>query len=160
MDVDHILSVFNQQEVRYLLIGGVNYLLRHQPVLTFDVDFWIEDSDGNRRRCEHALSLLEAQWGPSEEEWKPVAEMAPDWLARQPVYCLTSTYGAIDIFRSVRGLADWGSSFADSVAGVTAAGVAYRGLSDRDMLKCQLVLDPESRKNDRIRELERVIHAS
>ena len=161
MNIEHILAVFNRHEVRYLLIGGVNFLLRHKPVLTFDVDFWIEDSGTNRRRCEEALNQLNAEWGRTDSDWGPVANLAAGWLSQQSVFCLTSPCGAIDIFRSVQGLQDWEAAFATSVSGNTASGTAYTGLSDADMLACQLSIPLESRKNDRIQELQKamsVIH--
>ena len=42
MNVDRILETLNRQDVRYILIGRMNFLLRHTPVLTFDVDVWVE----------------------------------------------------------------------------------------------------------------------
>ncbi len=157
MDIDHILTVLNRRGVHYLLIGGVNFLLRHKPVLTFDIDFWIEDDPGNCLRCEGALAELDAEWGPAEKTWGPVTALPTGWLSRQTIYCLSSPHGAIDIFRSVAGLPSWQQSFATSVSGQTAAGTVYRGLSDADMLACQLSLDPEDRKNDRIRDLKKVL---
>jgi hypothetical protein len=157
MNIEHILDVFNRLGVRYLLIGGVNFLLRHKPVLTFDVDVWIEDNAANHQRCESALIELNAEWGRTETEWEPVAAKPKGWLAQQSVFCLTSPHGAIDIFRSVQGLQDWATAFASSVSGHTAAGTAYHGLSDEDMLACQLSIPPESRKHDRIRELQKTI---
>jgi len=41
MDVDHILQTFATHAVDALLIGGMIFLLRHEPVLTYDVDLWI-----------------------------------------------------------------------------------------------------------------------
>lgn len=155
MNIDHILAVFNRHEVRYLLIGGVNFLLRHKPALTFDVDFWIEDSAANHRRCEAALVELNAEWGRTESDWGPVAKLPSGWLAQQSVFCVTSPYGAVDIFRAVQGLQAWATSFATSVSGQTASGTDYRGLSDQDMLTCQLSLPAESRKQDRIQELQK-----
>jgi len=157
MNIDHILAVFNRHEVRYLLIGGVNFLLRHKPVLTFDVDFWIEDTETNRGRCEESLNELKAEWGRTDSDWGPVANLAPGWLLQQPVFCLTSPYGAIDIFRSVQGLSDWATAFAVSVSGITASGTAYTGLSDADMLAGQLSIPLESRKMDRVRELRKAM---
>jgi hypothetical protein len=55
MNVDRILGTMQDHGVRCLLIGGMNYLLRHEPVLTYDVDLWIEDTAANRRRCEQAI---------------------------------------------------------------------------------------------------------
>ncbi len=157
MNIEHILAVFNRHEVRYLLIGGVNFLLRHKPVLTFDVDFWIEDSEANRRRCEEALNELNAEWGRTDSDWGAVANLAAGWLSQQPVFCLTSPHGAIDIFRLVQGLSDWDEAFTVSVSGTTASGTAYSGLSDADMLACQLSIPVESRKNDRIQELQKAM---
>jgi hypothetical protein len=157
MNVDHILSVMNRHRVRYLLIGGMNFLLRHKPVMTYDMDFWIEDSEGNRCACEQALCELEAEWGVTEAEWGAVSALRAGWLDRQSVFCLGSPYGAVDVFRSVLGLSDWGECYNRSVSGRTAEGVEYRGLSDQDMLACQLCLEPELRKEDRIRELRKAL---
>jgi hypothetical protein len=157
MNVDQILMVFNRHGVRYLLIGGMNFLLRHKPVLTFDVDFWIEDTLENLQRCESALAELDAEWGMGDSDWGPVKGKAAGWLAQQGVFCLSCPHGAIDVFRGVKGLGSWQDSYAASVSGETGAGVAYRGLSDEDMLKCQLSLDEVDRKADRISDLKRAV---
>ena len=157
MNVDRILATMHDQGVRCLLIGGMNFLLRHEPVLTYDVDLWIEDTEENRRRCERALASLDAAWGATEAEWKPVAELPTGWLSRQPVFALTTAHGAVDIFRSLAGLSDWQASFADAPLECTAAGTPYRGLSDRDMLRCQEALDPSECKLERVRKLREAL---
>ena len=154
MNVDRILSTLNEHHVEYLLIGGMNYLLRHEPVLTYDVDIWIHDTEPNLSHCEAALTALEARWGETEDDWQPVSRLPQAWLARQPLYCLTSPHGAIDVFRTVAGLDDWRACAARAVSGTTAGGVAYRGLADSDMLASQLALPPGGRKTARIRRLE------
>src|SRR5688572_7621375 len=103
MDTDKILATMNDCGVAYLLIGGVNFMLRHQPVLTFDVDLWIEDSGDNRLRCELALSALDAEWGETDATWERVGRKSRGWLSGQSVYCLHSPVGAIDIFCQVHG---------------------------------------------------------
>ena len=157
VNVDRILHALNDGQVSYLLIGGMNFLLRHKPVLTFDVDIWIEDNEPNRQRCERVLAQLDAEWGRSDQDWQPVSHRAPGWLAEQSVYCLTSPFGAIDIFRRVCGLSDWSISRAAARHERTASGVDYAGLSDEDMLKCQYALDRTLRKQDRIETLETAI---
>lgn len=157
MNVDRILETFSAHQVAYLLIGGVNFLLRHAPVMTYDVDLWVEDSPENARRCEQALAALGAEWGASVETWQPVAERSPGWLDQQSVFCLTSHLGAIDIFRSVRGLPDWQTCRQRAIACRTAGGVDYLGLSDEDMLRCQLALPEEERKQERIRALRKAL---
>ena len=157
MDIDLILDAMNRHHVAYLLLGGVNFLLRHTPVVTFDVDLWIADTPENLASCEHALAEVGATWGPTENQWQPVADLKSGWIARQSVFCMTSPHGPIDIFRSVRGLDDWATCRSRAEAGTTAAGTPYLGISDRDMLQCQLALPEPERKLDRIRILEKSI---
>lgn len=157
VNIDVILSTMKRHGCRFLVIGGMNFMLRHQPVLTYDVDLWIEDREENRRRCEEALSDLGAEWGETESDWGPVSRLQPGWLDRQHVYCLITPHGAVDIFRSVVGLDDWQSSGQHAVAEVTALGTNYLGLSDEDMLRCQLALSVAEQKQDRIRVLRDAI---
>ena len=157
MNTDHILSTLNKHEVAYVLIGGMNFLLRHAPVLTYDVDVWIDDEPANRERCETALSELQAEWGPSDNDWVPVAARKPGWLETQALYCLISPYGAIDVFRSVKGLESWTTCRDRAQSERTPAGTAYLGLSDADMLRCQLVLDRGQQKPERIRVLSKAL---
>jgi hypothetical protein len=157
MNVDEILRTLNQEEVDYLLIGGMNFLLRHLPELTWDVDIWVKDDAENLTRLNSALHHLGAEWGRTETEWRPVATDS-SWLQTQAVFCLTTTQGALDIFREVRGLEGryldckgWG------LRGQTAAGIHFTGLSDEDMLTCQEALPAEERKERRIQVLRQAI---
>lgn len=153
MNIDAILETFNRQQVNYILIGGVNFLLRHEPVLTFDIDLWVEDSGENLERCEKALGLLDAEWGAAEDAWLAVRGRKSGWMASQAVFCLTSPHGAIDVFRTVRGLESWSECRCRAVEGRTLSGVAYVGLNDRDMLACQQALPEHEQRQDRIRIL-------
>jgi hypothetical protein len=157
MDVDHILNAFNQCQVEYILIGGMNFLLRHLPVITFDVDLWVEDTQENLERCNRALALLDAEWGPTEDDWGPVAARPAGWLASQAVFCLTSPSGPIDVFRSVKGLPPWRECEARADQRRTSSGVAFLSLSDQDMLACQMALPEGERKADRIRTLRQAL---
>ncbi len=155
MNVDRILDELNRHEVAYLLIGGVNFLLRHEPVLTYDVDIWVADDVDNLSRCERALVTLDVEWGTTDSDWGAVKNRKPGWLASQPIFCTTSPHGAIDIFRHVKGLHNWATCNRRAISGVTASGIPYRGLNDDDMLASQKALDDKDRKLDRIRSLER-----
>ncbi len=157
MNVDHILETMNRNQVSYLLIGGMNFLLRHAPVLTYDVDVWIEDTPENLQRCEKALAELQAEWGASDDDWRPAADRPAGWLGRQWLFCLTSPHGPIDIFRSVRGLGSWAASHAKAQAGKTAGGVPFLGLSDDDMLQCQIALPEAERNSRRIETLKKAL---
>jgi hypothetical protein len=157
VNVDEILMTMNRLGCRFLLIGGMNFMLRHEPILTYDVDLWIEDREDNRCCCELALLELGAEWGATEDVWGPVSGLESGWLDRQHVFSLITPHGAIDIFRSVFGLDDWQACWQRATSETTASGVEYRGLSDEDMLQCQLALSEGEQKQDRIRALRDAI---
>jgi len=156
MNPGHILAIFGKQEVDCLLIGGMNFLLRHRPISTFDVDFWVRDETANLERVNAALIELGAEWGPTETTWAALPKNS-HWLTRSPVYCLTSPAGAIDIFRSVKGLDDYEACKDRSVLAHTSEGIAYRSLADSDMLACQLALPENERRLDRVAYFEKLL---
>ncbi len=143
--------------VACILIGGMNFLLRHRSIVTFDIDLWVDDTVENLRKCERVLAELEATWGATDAEWGPVAAKPHGWLSSQALFCLASPSGAIDIFRSVCGLDDFRTALERSVSATTASGVAYHGLCDEDMLRSQLALDERDRSQDRIRILREAL---
>jgi hypothetical protein len=154
MNINRIFETMNRHGVRYLLIGGMNFMLRHAPmILTYDVDLWIDDVAINWQNCELALAELNAQWGKTDESWKHVKEMQPGWLEQQSMFCLTTEHGAVDIFRSVAGLDNWQSSWDRGISGALSTGTAYRALSDEDMLRCQMALPEGLQKKSRIETL-------
>ncbi len=153
MNIDLILQTLSRHNVDFLLFGGVNFMLRHEPVLTFDVDIWVRPEVGNLERCEVALREMEAEWGETEVSWGLVSEKSPGWLGRQAVYCMICKYGALDIFLAVKGLDEWEASAAHAVSVATGGGASCRGLSDEDMLRCQQALPENEQKKDRVRVL-------
>ncbi len=157
MNVDQILEALNREQADYLLIGGMNFLLRHLPELTFDVDVWVRDDSENLARVNRALGWLGAQWGRTDHEWAPVPQNW-QWLESQSVFCLTTQHGALDVFREVRGLE---GSYAlcknRSIPSKTATGVAFAALSDEDMIACQEALPPGERKQHRLEVLREAI---
>src|SRR5687768_11021939 len=125
MNVDEILRALNDEQADYLLIGGMNFLLRHSPELTFDVDVWVSDDATNLERVNRALQRLDAAWGPTEKEWAPIPKDWR-WLTRQVCFCLTTNHGALDVFREVRGLEGrYSECRAAGIASSTATGVPY-----------------------------------
>ncbi len=157
MNIDRILDTLNRCKVDYVLIGGVNFLLHHKPVLTYDIDIWVADTAPNLAALNSALRELGAAWGPTEEQWAPVPA-DPSWLHRQECFCLTTEHGALDVFREVRGLTGrYDECRAAARTGTTPTGAAYRGLSDRHMLESQEALDESQRDLDRMETLRRAI---
>ena len=157
MNVDQILKTLGDEQVDYLLAGGMNFLIRHAPQLTFDVDIWVRDDAENLTRLNRALQELGAEWGRTEIEWAPAPEDWR-WLQTQTVFCLTTRHGALDVFRDLRGLEGrYLECKQRSVKSQTAAGIAFNGLSDEDMLACQEALPPGERKPQRMAILREAI---
>ncbi len=155
---DSIMATMNTHQVEYILLGGMNFLLRHQPVLTYDVDVWIQDTPENRTRCEQALIAMEAEWGKTDTDWGPVSRFQPGWLELQGVFACATKYGALDIFRKVKGLDSWECCRSRAETCSTASGTAFQSLCDADMLACQYALEESLRKMDRVRYLEGLNH--
>jgi hypothetical protein len=154
MNVEAILKAFNDAKVRYMLIGGMNFFLRHEPVSTYDVDLWIDDETQNKGIAAKALVALKAEWGPTEKDWRPVSADA-SWMKGQGCFCLTSPSGAIDVFLSVEGLQNqFEECYGRAVRETTLGGTPYLALSDMDMLRCQEALPEQFRKLDRMRVLK------
>jgi hypothetical protein len=157
MNVDEMLRGLNAKEVNYLLIGGMNFMVRHLPELTFDVDIWVHDKPRNLERLNAALRQLGAAWGPDKASWRPVTDEWR-WLESQGVFCLTTDHGALDVFRDVVGLEgryDECQRAASSER--TAAGIPFLSLSDEHRLACQEALPPASRNHKRMEVLRRAI---
>ena len=153
INVNAILQALNARGADYLLIGGMNFALNHEPVLTFDVDVWVRDDPANLHALNAALGDLGAEWGPTEATWRAVPPDAA-WLERQAIFCLTTRQGALDVMRSVKGLE---GRYAECRAAArprrTGANTAYLSLSDAHMLDCQLALEEHERKPARIATL-------
>jgi hypothetical protein len=157
MNVDEILKTLHSEQVDYLLIGGMNFLIRHLPELTFDVDIWVRDDAENLQRLSRALLKLGAEWGATEKEWAPVSRDW-QWLLRQLVFCLTTAHGALDVFREVQGLEGrYGECKIRAIPSATASGISFAGLSDQDMLACQEALPSPQRREKRMQVLREAI---
>jgi hypothetical protein len=157
MNVDSILSTFNECGADYILIGGMNFFLVHQPVVTMDVDLWIADNDGNYRAVHRALVSLGAEisFDAKGDAWRQLqADESPLWLRRQAVFCLFTPHGPLDIFRHVPGLEDGFEALRDQCPiRHTPSAIPFRSLSDELMIRCQLALPEPIRKIDRMRAL-------
>ena len=157
MDVDRILRTFHNAGVEYVLICGMNFFLVHKPVATFDVDLWIADEVNNRAKVHDALTELKAEvsFSTKGDDLALVEDLPSSaWLERAAVFCLNSPHGAIDIFRSVRGLEpDYQTLRGRFVRRATPSGVPFQSLPDDLMIAYQLALPEPERKRDRLRAL-------
>ena len=152
-----VLRTFQDHEVEFLLIGGMNFFLAHQPVSTQDIDVLIEDSVENRRRCELALAAMDAEWGKGDSDWGYVRDKATGWLSQQHVFCLLTKFGPLDVFRSVKGVRSFHEAKDRASVKPLGDGINVSLLSAKDLLECQLVLPEGSRRLDRVAYLKRLL---
>lgn len=154
------MRILQYYDVQFLLIDGMNFFLAHQPLSTQDIDVLIEDSEGNRRRCELALIAMDAEWGKDDPDWGFVRNKSEGWLNQQSVYCLLTKFGPLDIFRSVKGFDSFQAARARASVKLLDDQLKVPLLSAMDLLECQLVLPEESRRLDRVAYLKKLLELS
>jgi|LakMenEpi03Aug12_release.lakeMendotaPanAssembly.Ray.scaffolds.fasta_scaffold02852_5 hypothetical protein len=156
-DYKAVLQVLQDHQLRFLLIGGLNYFLAHQAVATQDIDIFIEDNLENNDICESALVELQAEWGKTDADWGPVSEKMPGWMESQSIYCMLTKHGPIDVFRTVPGIESFEQAWQRSVVLELSDSLRVRLLSAQDLLDCQLAIPEACRRLDRIVYLKKIL---
>lgn len=93
-DFKEILSIFNDHEVKYLVVGAYAVMKYSEPRYTKDLDIWVEASEENSKRVFSSLRKFGAPTGGLTE-----ADFAADGffqMGRPPV--------RIDILMSIDGV--------------------------------------------------------
>ena len=62
-DFKEILSIFNENEVKYLVVGAHAVMKYSEPRYTKDLDVWVEASEENAKRVYSALGAFGAPLG-------------------------------------------------------------------------------------------------
>jgi hypothetical protein len=89
-----ILSIFNDHEVKYLIVGAYAVMKSSEPRYTRDLDIWVEASEENSKQVYSSLRMFGAPVGDLSE-----ADFAADGffqMGRPPV--------RIDILMSIDGV--------------------------------------------------------
>jgi len=106
-DFRDFLKALNNQNVRYMLVGGFSVILHGYSRTTGDMDIWVERTPENYIRLKDAF----------EEFGMPVFDMTEENFLSHPAWDVF-TFGrppvAIDIMVKVKGL-DFGQSYENSV---------------------------------------------
>jgi hypothetical protein len=91
-DFEELLSIFNRNEVKYLIVGGHAVMLYTEPRYTKDLDVWVEANDENAVKVYRAL----AEFGA------PLSNLDPSDFARQGFfYQLGQPPARVDILMSI-----------------------------------------------------------
>lgn len=119
-DFKELLKIFNEQEVKYLIVGGYAVMKYSEPRFTKDLDIWIEASPENAKKVFQALKTF-----GSPLEGLTEADFAEDGfyqMGRPPV--------RVDILMSISGVEfhkAWENKIETDFDGVSAY---FIGLSD------------------------------
>lgn len=96
-DFRDFLTAFNNNQVRYILVGGYSVILHGYSRTTGDMDIWVERSEENYARIKLAF----------DEFRMPVFDMTNENFLHHPIWDVF-TFGippvAIDLMISVKGL--------------------------------------------------------
>jgi hypothetical protein len=97
-DFRDFLSALNQEEVRYILVGGYSVILHGYSRTTGDMDLWVERSAENYKRIKKAFTVF----------GMPVFDMTEENFLHHPVWDVF-TFGlppvSIDILIKLEGMA-------------------------------------------------------
>ena len=127
-DFRDFLSALNDQEVRYILVGGFSVILHGYARTTGDMDIWVERSTENDLKLKKAF----LQFG------MPVFDMTAENFLSHPnwdVFTFGTPPVAIDIMVKVKGL-DFETCFQRSVW-FEDADLVIRTIHKKDLLKAK-----------------------
>ena len=106
-DFRDFIAALNQEEVRYILVGGYSVILHGYPRTTGDMDIWVERTSENYQRVKKAFSVF----------GMPVFDMTEENFLHHPVWDVF-TFGippvAIDIMIKLEGM-DFADAYSRSV---------------------------------------------
>jgi len=106
-DFRDFISALNQEDVRYILVGGYSVILHGYSRTTGDMDLWVERSSENYQKINRAFAVF----------GMPVFDMTEENFLSHPVWDVF-TFGlppvAIDIMVKLEGM-DFSEAFTRSV---------------------------------------------
>ncbi|CAN5266462.1 hypothetical protein BH23ACT9_BH23ACT9_14540 [soil metagenome] len=99
LDVERILRALTDNDVAYVVCGGIAAQLAGSPLTTEDLDFTPADDPDNLDRCAAALNALGAQWRVPGllEGFPPPAPLAGPVLAGKMSLAFVTTAGFLDL---------------------------------------------------------------
>jgi hypothetical protein len=121
-DFRELLSLFNEADVRYLIVGGYAVMKYTEPRFTKDLDLWIEATPANGRAVFRSLKAFGAPL---------VGLTEADFSVEGGCYQMGRPPTRVDILMSVEGLsfaAAWEARVPTEFDGVSAQVVSRRDL--------------------------------
>lgn len=127
-DQSDLLLVFNEQSVRYLVVGGYALTRYTEPRATKDLDVFIDTSDENAKKVFAALAKFGA----------PIQGLAPaDFQDPYSGFQFGTPPSQIDVILAISAVS-FEEAWRDSVPGRTNEGIEVRYLSLEHMIRNKL----------------------
>lgn len=98
-----LLQVLVDNEVEFILVGGVAARLRGAPLVTQNVDVTPAPDRANLERLAAALDALDARLRTASEPRGVALAIDPEMLASASVWTLTTRHGDLDIVMTPAG---------------------------------------------------------
>src|ERR1019366_10323097 len=129
-DFKELLSIFNDQKVKYLIVGGYAVSYHAQPRATKDIDLLIKPDAENGRAVYAAL----AKFGTPLEGWTPA-----DFIEREKFFRLGRAPVMVDILPEIGGV-DFDRAWHRRVEAVidAASGLKACFISREDLIAAKL----------------------
>jgi hypothetical protein len=125
-DFKELLTILNDSQVEYLVVGGYAFIFHAEPRYTKDIDLWILPSRENAVRLRDALVRFGA--------W--VEGMTPEhFCTEQTMFQIGLPPCRVDFLTSIPGL-EFASAFRDRVDS-DVAGVSVPFLSRMDLIQAK-----------------------
>ena len=138
-DFRDFISALNQEEVRYILVGGYSVILHGYPRTTGDMDLWVERSVENYQRIKNAFAVF----------GMPVFDMTEDNFLHHPIWDVF-TFGsppvAIDIITKLEGM-DFAAAFSKAVF-FTDDELQVRTIHRNDLIEAKKLAGRSKDQND------------
>ena len=78
-DFIELLKLFNANEVKYLIVGGVAFIFHAEPRYTKDLDIWVKPDKENAAAIYKSLREFGAPLAGVAEEDLPIASCSTRW---------------------------------------------------------------------------------
>ena len=121
-DFKELLSIFNQQAVKYLIVGGYAVAEHAEPRFTKDLDIWVEASGENAKRVFGALQSFGAPLSGLTEA---------DFSREGSFYQMGRPPARVDILMSIDGVGfedAWANRVEADFGGITTSFISRKDL--------------------------------
>ena len=121
-DFKELLNIFNERQVKYLIVGGYAVAVHAEPRYTNDLDIWVEASPGNAKRVFDALGTFGAPLSGLTET---------DFAQEGAFYQMGRPPARVDILMSIDGVSfetAWANRVEANFAGVMATFISRKDL--------------------------------